>query len=47
MQAEALVRIMGGNQRTITGSIARVSADITREQQNSSQPATGPHLGLR
>jgi hypothetical protein len=35
---------MGGNRRTtlaITGSIARVSSDITREQQNSSQPAKG------
>src|SRR5262245_25770379 len=33
---------MAGNQRTtpvITGSIMRVSADITREQQNSNQPA--------
>ena len=43
-EAEAVVRIMVGNQRTtpvITGSVTRVSADITREQQNSSQPATG------
>jgi HlyD family secretion protein len=40
--AEAVVRIMAGNQRTtpvITGSVARVSADITREQQNSNQSA--------
>jgi len=40
--AEAVVHIMAGNQRTtpvITGSITRVSADITREQQNSNQPA--------
>ena len=40
--AEAVVHIMAGNQRTtpvITGSVTRVSADITREQQNSNQPA--------
>ena len=35
------VRIMAGNQRTapeLTGVITRVSADLTREQQQSSQP---------
>ena len=40
--AQAVVRIMAGNQRTmpvINGSVTRVSADITREQQNSNQPA--------
>jgi hypothetical protein len=46
-EAEALVRIMGGNQRTtlaITAAL-RVSADFSREQQNSSQPATGVLCG--
>jgi HlyD family secretion protein len=41
--AEAVVRVLAGNQRTtpvITGRLTRVSADLTREQQqNSSQPA--------
>jgi HlyD family secretion protein len=41
--AEAVVRVMAGNQRTtpvITGRLTRVSADLTREQQqNSAQPA--------
>jgi HlyD family secretion protein len=40
--AEAVMHIMAGNQRTtpmITGSVTRVSADITPEQQNSNQPA--------
>jgi membrane fusion protein, type I secretion system len=35
------VRIMAGNQRTapeLTGVITRVSADLTREQQQGSQP---------
>src|SRR5215468_9935173 len=41
---EALARreALAGNQRTmpvINGSVTRVSADITREQQNSNQPA--------
>jgi HlyD family secretion protein len=40
--AEAVVRVMAGNQRTtpmITGRLTRVSADLTREQQqNSAQP---------
>ena len=41
--AEAVVRVLAGNQRTtpvITGRLTRVSADLTREQQqNSAQPA--------
>jgi membrane fusion protein, type I secretion system len=41
--SEAVVRVMAGNQRTtpvITGRLTRVSADLTREQQqNSAQPA--------
>jgi HlyD family secretion protein len=40
--AEAVMHVMAGNQRTtpmITGSVTRVSADITPEQQNSNQPA--------
>jgi HlyD family secretion protein len=41
--AEAVIRIMAGNQRTtptITGRVIRISADITKEQQqNSVQPA--------
>jgi HlyD family secretion protein len=41
--AEAVVRVLAGNQRTtpvITGRLTRVSADLTREQQqNSTQPA--------
>jgi HlyD family secretion protein len=39
---KAIVRIMAGNQRTtpeITGLLTRVSADLTREQQTSTQPA--------
>jgi HlyD family secretion protein len=41
--AEAVVRILAGNQRTtpvITGRLTRVSADLTRDQQqqNSLQP---------
>jgi hypothetical protein len=40
--AEAVVRVLAGNQRTtpvITGRLTRVSADLTREQQqNSAQP---------
>jgi membrane fusion protein, type I secretion system len=41
--SEAVVRVLAGNQRTtpvITGRLTRVSADLTREQQqNSAQPA--------
>jgi HlyD family secretion protein len=41
--AEAVVRVLAGNQRTtpvISGRLTRVSADLTREQQqNSAQPA--------
>src|SRR5262249_6882968 len=41
--AEAVVRVLAGNQRTtpvITGRLTRVSADLTREQQqNAAQPA--------
>jgi HlyD family secretion protein len=41
--AEAVIRIMAGNQRTmptITGRVMRVSANITKDQQqNSAQPA--------
>ena len=40
--ANVTVRIMAGNQRTtpdVTGVLTRVSADLTREQQNGSQPA--------
>jgi HlyD family secretion protein len=41
--AEAVVRVLAGNQRTtpvITGRLTRVSADLTREQQqNAVQPA--------
>ena len=45
--AEAVVRIMAGNQRTtpvITGSVTRISADITREQQNSNQPSQAYYM---
>ena len=38
----AMVRIMAGNQRItpeIAGIVTRVSADLTREQQNTGQPA--------
>jgi HlyD family secretion protein len=41
--AEAVIRVLAGNQRTtpvITGRLTRVSADLTREQQqNAVQPA--------
>jgi len=40
--AKVIVRIMAGNQRTtpdVTGVLTRISADLTREQQNSAQPA--------
>ena len=44
--AEAVVRVLAGNQRTtpvITGRLTRVSADLTRDQQqqNSAQPPPG------
>jgi HlyD family secretion protein len=46
--AEAAIRIMAGNQRTtptITGRVTRVSADITKDQQqNSVQPAQAYYI---
>jgi len=39
--AEAVVRILAGNQRTtpvITGRLTRVSADLTRDQQQQNSP---------
>src|SRR5262249_6050951 len=46
--AEAVIRIMAGNQRTtptITGRVIRISADITKEQQqNSVQPAQAYYI---
>jgi HlyD family secretion protein len=49
--ATATVRVMAGNQRTtpvISGRVARVSADIAREQQqqNSAQPGQ-PYYTVR
>jgi HlyD family secretion protein len=46
-EAKASVRIMAGNQRTnpeIRGVVSRVSADLTREQQNSGQPGAAYYL---
>jgi HlyD family secretion protein len=40
--AKAVVRIMAGNQRTtpeVAGTVIRVSADLSREQANGTQPA--------
>jgi HlyD family secretion protein len=40
--AKAVVRIMAGNQRTtpeVGGTVIRVSADLSREQANGTQPA--------
>jgi HlyD family secretion protein len=45
--AQARVRIMAGNQRTMTdlkGTLTRVSADLTRETQAGSQPGPGYYL---
>jgi membrane fusion protein, type I secretion system len=45
--AKAAIRIMAGNQRTtpeISGLVTRVSADLTHEQQNSTQPAAAFYM---
>jgi membrane fusion protein, type I secretion system len=47
--AMAAVRILSGNQRTnptITSRVTRVSADVARDQQNSTQPAQ-PYYTVR
>jgi HlyD family secretion protein len=48
--ATAAVRIMAGNQRTtpvISGRVARVSADIAREQQQNSAQPSQPYYTVR